>query len=78
LKWGGQLLGDAGYPREYGSSDFSPEALNHCANAIRILDEEVIQDAAAQLALTALENAAVICFLGFRYHGLNLQKLCLE
>jgi len=61
--------------RDYVPEDIGANALNLCVAQIRIVDEEVIHSAVQKQAVTALEDAEVICFLGFSYNPLNLQKL---
>jgi hypothetical protein len=61
--------------RAYRPSDTGSDCLKMCAQQIRIVDEEVLDDPTLQKALDALADAEVVCFLGFSYHPLNLQKL---
>jgi hypothetical protein len=71
-------VGEPGQQRTYSPDHIETDYLQVVARQIRILDEEVLDSTSLQLAVDALAEAEVICFLGFSYHPLNLLKLKLE
>lgn len=75
-------LGSAAAPdtgtRPYDAAFSSAAWVRACAQQIRIVDEEVTDNPQLPCALTALEEAERVVFLGFSYHPLNLSKLRIE
>ena len=63
-------------PRAY-EVHVDAKSLKHCADAIRIFDDD-IEGLTLENARGALAEAETVCFLGFSYHPMNLAKLCLE
>lgn len=67
---------DAGSARSYDVS-LRPETLKKCATQIQILHEEITGSTAYPQALGALRQAKRVCFLGFGFDPVNVQRLCL-
>jgi hypothetical protein len=61
-----------------GSRETESHVLRMCAEQMRIVDDEVTDNPTLGPALSALEDADAIAFLGFSFHPLNLQKLQIE
>jgi hypothetical protein len=66
------VLGDTARP--YGAP-LSPDSVIRCADAIRVLNEDTIDDSLFRSAIDLMRNAEVVCFLGFGYHESNLKRL---
>jgi hypothetical protein len=62
-------------PRPYEPGTEDSQQLAKWARQIRIVDEEVRGTSTLDLAVNALTEAGVVCFLGFSYHPMNIQKL---
>lgn len=62
-----------GYARPYDTK-LDAETVKNCADQIRLVTEE-IDPHASHRAREWLQEAEVVCFLGFSYHPLNLRKL---
>lgn len=65
---------DAGSARSYAVS-LRPETLKMCASQIRIVGEEIEGSTAYQQALGALRLAKRVCFLGFGFDLVNVERL---
>jgi hypothetical protein len=51
------------------------DAVKRCASTIRVLHEGTIDDPELAVAHKLLNAAGVICFLGFGYHRVNIERL---
>jgi len=60
--------------REY-SQNCTPEILQLCIDSIKIINEEIEGDPQFLEAHTLLSVAEVVCFLGFGYNKVNLDRL---
>jgi hypothetical protein len=51
------------------------DVVKRCASTIRVLHEGTIDDPELAIAHKLLSAAGVICFLGFGYHQVNVERL---
>ena len=63
-----------GLTRSY-NTDVTLEALNTATKRIKIIHEGIANEPQFQLAQNILSESDVICFLGFGYHQLNMERL---
>ncbi len=73
----GTLGGSLHYEEESRPYDdeVTPDVVKLCASTIRILHEGTIDDPELAVAHKLLRAAGVICFLGFGYHQVNVERL---
>jgi hypothetical protein len=64
--------------REYDAMINNPKALKIAADGIRIINENIGGNSAFRRAHIVLENADIVCFLGFGYLEKNLARLRLS
>ncbi|MBC7911334.1 MAG: SIR2 family protein [Pyrinomonadaceae bacterium] len=53
----------------------SPSILNQCATDIKIIYEDVTDDSQFVEAQKLIESAELVCFLGFGFHPMNINRL---
>ena len=73
----GELPHQAPAGRPYSSS-ISPFTLRAAASNIRIIHEDIGNQPQFKRALQLLQEAQVVCFLGFSFHRINLDRLSLD
>jgi len=59
-------------------TNITSEALNIATKRIKIIHEGIANELQFQQAQIILSNSEVICFLGFGYHPLNMERLGAE
>jgi hypothetical protein len=57
------------------NTNITPEALDIATKRIKIIHESITDDRQFELAHKFLSESEVICFLGFGYHSLNMERL---
>jgi len=72
------LLGDYPYTDAAGRPyrpNLTPNNIQKCVKGIRIVSEEVDRDPVFENASALLQEAEIVCFLGFGFHRTNMERL---